>query len=664
MTRSGAACALVLAFFGVLLLTACGGGRRSGAEDPLTGSLTGRVELGGGAEDFSGILVYLAGTSLAARTDAEGRYTLSGVGAGTFRVRAEKDGYAPQEVATVILSWREDGSRERDLSVAVLEPVKDEGGDPSVTLGSIAGAIGTDGGENLADVRVRLVPGNILTVTDEAGQFKFLNVSPGNYSLQVSRTGYDPLILDVSVRPGQETQLARATLIPLEAPAEDAGEPLEEEDVAGSEMLLTDADLVGDRSIEGTVAFASPGTVPLTDVLVAIDNSSYVVSPDSDGRFRLLNLPAGVYRVLAYVDGYTIAERLVDLTRERSASVQFRLTPLGDGAPAPAPEEPVTSLDGAGAITGRIASSDADSVLGARVSILGTQFAATAARNGAFIMEGVPAGAYSVEVRTDGFDPLLLDNVQVADGEITDLGTITLERTVDHPRVVQTSPAGGSRNVQVAQDLTISVRFDRTMDAAAVRRAVTVSPLAAYSAFMGRGTHPLADAETLVLVLSNMDAAQPIRFNTTYRITVAESAADPAGNPLREPYTFSLTTGAPGITGTQPADGSRDVYASEIRDPIAIYVNARVKADSVNDNSIRIRPRAEAQPRFAVTDDPRTGFSTIFIYGKFSEDTNYTVTVGRRVSTMSGQPLGNTPYTFRFRTVKPRPVESSPQVIR
>jgi TonB-linked SusC/RagA family outer membrane protein len=66
-----------------------------------TGRITGTVR-GGGGEPVPGAQVSIPGTSLGAVSDAEGRFTIPGVPAGTHQLRAQRIGYAPSTQQVVV----------------------------------------------------------------------------------------------------------------------------------------------------------------------------------------------------------------------------------------------------------------------------------------------------------------------------------------------------------------------------------------------------------------------------------------------------------------------------------------------------------------------------------------------------------------------------------
>lgn len=79
--------------------------------------------------------------------------------------------------------------------------------------GRIAGKVKNKSGENLLDAIVSIFRQGEETVnvasarTDERGYFRFANLLPGDYSLQVVREGYGSDSLDVRIRSGQTTAI-------------------------------------------------------------------------------------------------------------------------------------------------------------------------------------------------------------------------------------------------------------------------------------------------------------------------------------------------------------------------------------------------------------------------------------------------------------------------
>ena len=95
---------------------------------------------------------------------------------------------------------------------------------------------------------------------------------------------------------------------------------------AASLALATHDAAAQTGQIVGTVSDASSGA-PLSEVQVYIPDASVGVLSRQDGRFLLLNVPAGTFEVRAERIGYSAATQQVTVTGGGSATVEFRLAP-------------------------------------------------------------------------------------------------------------------------------------------------------------------------------------------------------------------------------------------------------------------------------------------------------------------------------------------------
>jgi hypothetical protein len=136
----------------------------------------------------------------------------------------------------------------------------------------------------------------------------------------------------------------------------------------------------------------------------------------------------------------------------------------------------------------------------------------------------------------------------------------TIPRETVLPIVSATVPAARAVNVQI--NTPITAIFSERMDPATINAATfTVAGLA--------GTVSYDDA---TLTATFTPDVQPLAFSTTYRAAITTAVRDLAGNALPLAKAFSFTTAAPDfvpptITGTSPADGSRNI-------PVTAIINA------------------------------------------------------------------------------------------
>ena len=651
-----------IAICAAVLLAGCGSGRRSGPETTALGEIAGQAMLAdGGTNGHAGILIYLGGTSFSARTDEFGSYRITGVPRGQYSVMAERPGYR-----TISLGRAEvdpavhTGADPLVMQTAILEQsdAATTAPAPASQLGAIRGALAVMGARSGEGVRVAVEGTPLVTLTDEAGVYQFFNVEPGAYVLELTKSGYRRQQVSVRVSAGQTVQVRDVMLEPETQSAPAAEQAPAVAPLAGT--TLDRAAAGGNRTITGLVTAREPGGTPVADfrrVSVSIDNSDYVVTPDATGRFEFNGLPPGVYTVIAVLDDGQPVTKRVDLVAAATASVEFVL-----GGPGSQPE-------GEGAVAGRVVlagpyGESGPPAEGVAIGLAGTDITALTGRDGAFRLGKVPAATYSLVASKDGYTNVTVDGVEVTGGQTVDVGEIVLEPKLDYPRVISTTPPDGTRDVVVGLKLPIRVKFSKRMNPDSVRGAVSVQPEANFRTFMGPGSHPQADDSTLVIELDNMDEQRPIKFRADYVIRIARAAADTDGLRMKEDYSFRFTTGAPGITGTRPADGEVLRVTGEPTRPIMVYFNTRIRHESLQERTVRIRPDTDILPNITCRDDPRTGWTTAEIEFPLQGGKEYTVTIGRGVRATNNQSLANTPYQFSFRTETLRREALPPRIHR
>jgi hypothetical protein len=219
--------------------------------------------------------------------------------------------------------------------------------------------------------------------------------------------------------------------------------------------------------------------------------------------------------------------------------------------------------------------------------------------------------------------------------------------------------------VMVQREMPITVRFSKKMDPDSLRKAVHFEPEVAYRIFSGRSQSD-TDFDLMKIVLYGVNQQPVARFRTRYTLVIGEAATDFEGLTLQEPYRTSFTTGAPEIVRTSPADGAKDM-AMAPQTSVVITFNAPMNYETLTRDAVTIRPRPQLQPVFQLIDDGDSGWSNVLISGTWQPDTEYRVTVNRRVRTINNDSIANTPYTFRFKTARlipMRPPTNPPRGMR
>jgi len=621
------------------------------------GSIAGTAQLAAPdpATGHTGILMFLAGTPFYARTDEQGRYRIDGIPSGTYDLVAEKTGFQTQIINGVILNPAEhNADSPLNPPGAVLTAViasESTATQTNQALGTIQGRVwlaNMDENEN-GGIRVEVDGTGFVTVSSNNGQYRILNVDPGTYTLSYFKEGYrsytsEEIIVTTGVVAIEATALEPVQAGDVVSPSAAAAAAA----VAAATTVSAESPPGPDerRNIVGVVVARNAIGEPLTDfadVTVAINGTDLVAEIDEQGQFRFDNLTSGTYTLIGTIAGGELTQLPVDLETQRTATVTLELGPNAEDA--------TTS----GTVRGRAVLIDPNGdampeASGVQVAVNGTESIATTAADGRFELKGIAPGTYTLSASKDTFEPGEVVNVTVEGLTPVDVGDIRLLMEVDRPRVISTEPANNARDVIVGFDLPISIKFSHKMNVGSVREAISISPFTPFTAVMGNGAGPGASDDTMVIRLNNDSAKSPIQFGANYTVTVAESASSMDDITMAEPHILKFRTANPGIIQTSPADGANRVYVDQIENPVLFTFNTRLDPDSINDRTIRVRPDGGVSVSVTHTNSDVNGWTTVRVATQWQPNTNYTVTVSRRVKAFNGQPLGNTPSQLKFRT--------------
>ena len=72
-----------------------------------------------------------------------------------------------------------------------------------VTKGTISGTVVDNGGAVLKGAQLKLLPLGMTAVTDEQGEFTFIDIPVGAYTISVSYVGFEPAETKVQLAAGQ-----------------------------------------------------------------------------------------------------------------------------------------------------------------------------------------------------------------------------------------------------------------------------------------------------------------------------------------------------------------------------------------------------------------------------------------------------------------------------
>jgi hypothetical protein len=313
----------------------------------------------------------------------------------------------------------------------------------------------------------------IVKQVQTAGDGAFLveAIVPGAYAVEAAPQGFVPVVIPVTLAPGQDLDLGTLTLAPLlgvDAATLSGTVTLQGQSAHGGILVevvgraftaLTDSSgafqlevpegtyqlrmtypsfvfatvsdvVVGrgeTRVLDPVVLAGNPATVsgeveaelpaggyaPLADAVVTLEGGGVMDLTGSDGSFSLPGAPAGSWLLRVVKVGYDAATYPV-LNLEGG---ELRAVP-----------EPIRLALARGRLEGRIALADATDAGGTIVEVTGTGRAAVTASDGTFSFDGLVSGTYEITVRRDGYGGQVRSGLAVPPGGTATVATVTLAR--------------------------------------------------------------------------------------------------------------------------------------------------------------------------------------------------------------------------------------------
>lgn len=232
---------------------------------------------------------------------------------------------------------------------------------PAVTPiaeGVVQGKV-SSGGKGVDRIPLQITgPATRKAWTEPDGSYRFAKAPLGSYKLSIDRTGWKPIVQDVTVVPG--TTEVNLSLTPLAA------------------------------TLKGVVSTGQKGVGGVT---VGIESLGVVTLTKDDGTYTLTDIPAGTYLIT-----YSIKKKQVDkvtLTLGQGESLQRNLTLSG-------PDAPVTAK---ALVRGTITTVAKANLSGVRIMLEGKDLTVMtiSGPDGGFVLRELPAGAYKLTVSKQNF---------------------------------------------------------------------------------------------------------------------------------------------------------------------------------------------------------------------------------------------------------------------
>ena len=390
-----------------------------------------------GEEGFNGVTVNLvneAGAVAATTTtDADGNYSFTGLNAGTYTVKVVKDG----ELANLTQTEDPDGTKDNASGAITLNtdnPVRENVNFGYVKKHAISGNIYLDENRdktkngddlNLSGVTVTLVDGsgNVVatTTTDASGNYNFLGLADGTYTVKVDTTGKLAGLEQTEDPSGAKN--SQSTPITFTRNDPDVTNVnfgyAKDYSIAGN--VYRDSNRSESKDASETVFQGV--TVNLVD---ASGNVVATTTTDADGNYSFSKLPAGDYTVKVVKDG---AIKDMDQTEDPDGTKDNASGKISIGADNPTQTGVNFGYNPNNTIKGSVYRDDnrsssrdgsEEGYQGQTVQLLdqdGNVVATTmTAADGSYSFEHLPDGTYSVKVVKDG---ALTDTEQTEDPDGT-----------------------------------------------------------------------------------------------------------------------------------------------------------------------------------------------------------------------------------------------------
>jgi len=351
--------------------------------DPIAGAV---VEA---FKEHANIDASVTAAGFRALTDADGQYLIENVPAGRYIIVSHAEGFLPE--------FYQEASNKRDATI--VEIMGNSGvSDIDFTLvqgGRIAGLVATAADSlPIPGALVRVFDTNsgrhIRGYTNREGLYEIGGLPTGSYLVQVIAEGFFSEFFENARHRGDAT--------PVEV-------------VAPETTPDIDFFLVPQVDRDGTIAgrvFSDDDETPLFGaVIIAVSPARripHITFSGPRGFYRLTDLPAGRYFVFAWAEGFVgefyrnaklfrNADQVIVVSNQVTAGINFGLRPI--------------SRRGAYAIRGRIRRADDSSplegiLINARVEGE-VEVNATTDTDGNYIIQGLPAGDYTIEATAPGY---------------------------------------------------------------------------------------------------------------------------------------------------------------------------------------------------------------------------------------------------------------------
>ncbi|QYF93557.1 carboxypeptidase regulatory-like domain-containing protein [Massilia sp. PAMC28688] len=318
------------------------------------GVVQGRVIDQGSGLPLAGVTITLSGAeSRTVNSDVQGTFSVPNLTAGSYRITYARTGYTGAIAsASIVLGQTLDAGTVGLTQLTTAGIVRGQ-----VTVGA--------SGAPLAGVTITVdgVP-PITAVSDAAGRYELVGVTPGTVSVSASASGYQTVSGSAVIAAGQALSFSPALYPASETPS-------------------------GTVRYQGQVVAA--GTVaPLAGVSVELSDGTSVFNTSSDGNGQFsITLNPGSYSAAFSLAGYNgVTQRFVG--------------PAGSIMNAGVVS--MTQQRTSSAVKGRVINASGEGIAGASVQLTGTAAIATTAADGSYRIENLSGLTFALRASASGYN--------------------------------------------------------------------------------------------------------------------------------------------------------------------------------------------------------------------------------------------------------------------
>ena len=231
-------------------------------------------------------------------TDANGKFSLSNIVAGTYAVYAEKSNFETVNISVAVVKGL---STTADFFLSELDT------NALKLFGTISGTIKNSIDNSLIEnVSIRTIPPTSIISTDRNGEYSLSNITPGNYTIYAEKTNFDTSSISIAVQKGITTI---------------------------ADFFITELDtnaFITTGSIVGKIIDAKTG-VAIQEAVITTTPPTSSVTSDANGIYKIVNLQPGDYSISVTKYGFQNASTSIMVFVGQSTNADISLAEQSTG---------------------------------------------------------------------------------------------------------------------------------------------------------------------------------------------------------------------------------------------------------------------------------------------------------------------------------------------